>query len=85
MTGNTKKIIEATAEFLKPFGIYLGRVWHLDDIHRLCQRHGLKRLTNKEVHEVFELASEHNSGRLGITKVQLEAALLTYLQSRVEA
>ncbi len=82
MTAYPKRIVEAAAELLKPFGVYLGKVWHVDDIHQYCRRHGLRQLTNKEALEILEAASRHYTGRPGLSKVQLEAALISYLRVR---
>jgi hypothetical protein len=84
MPPRARRILDATSEFLKPFGLYLGKVWHIEDLHHLCHRYGVQKLSDAEAARIFEAASVHSSGRYGLSKVQLEAALVDYLREKVE-
>lgn len=76
------KIVEAAKEILKFHGYFIDNLWHVDDIHFICEQHDLLRLTNSEAMAVFELANESFDGETGISWPQLEKAVRNYHDRR---
>ena len=74
------KIIEAARELLKVFGYFVDNLWHVDDVHFICEQLGLKKLTDEEAMKVFIIANDHFDGETGISWPQLEAALHMYIK-----
>ena len=83
MTSSHKtKIVEAAREILKFHGYFMDNLWHVDDVHFICEQQSLPKLSNSEAMAVFELANEHFDGEAGISWPQLEKALRAYLERR---
>lgn len=74
------KIIEAAQQLLKEYGYFIDELWHVDDIHFICEQKNLKRLSKSEAMEVFEIAKEQFDGEHGISWPQLEKALGIFLE-----
>ena len=79
----TTKVIEATRELLKAFGYFVDNLWHVDDVHFICEQQGFMRITDLEAMEVFHIATMQFDGENGISWPQLERALRTYLQRKI--
>jgi hypothetical protein len=77
------KIIEATRELLKAFGYFVDNLWHVDDVHFICEQQGFLRLSDEEAMEVFHIANLQFDGETGVSWPQLERALRTYLQRQI--
>jgi hypothetical protein len=77
------KVIEATRELLKAFGYFVDNLWHVDDVHFICEQQSLTRITDSEAMEVFHIARIQFDGETGISWPQLERALRTYLQRKI--
>ena len=69
------KIIETSRELLKSFGYFVDNLWHVDDIHFICEQKNLPTLTDKEAMEVFIFANEQFEGEDGISWPQLEKSV----------
>lgn len=83
MTSSHKaKIVEAAKEILKFHGYFMDNLWHVDDIHFICEQHNLQKLSNSEAMAVFELANDNFDGETGISWPQLEKAVRAYLDHR---
>ena len=74
------KIIEAARDLLSSFGYYVGNLWHMDDVHFICEQHNWPTLSDIEAKEVFAITSEQFEGDIGISWPQLEKALRVYYQ-----
>lgn len=77
------KLIEAARELLKAYGYFVDNLWHVRDIHFICEQNNITRLGDKEAMEVFEIANEQFDGETGLTWPKLEQALQIYLQRKL--
>ncbi len=76
------RVIEATRELLKSFGYFVENLWHVDDVHFICEQNNLPLLTDEEAMGVFIIANEQFDGETGISWPQLEKALQLYLRRK---
>jgi hypothetical protein len=82
MDGKATKVVEAARELLKTFGYFVDNLWHVDDIHFICEQNNLARFSDEEAMEVFEIASQQFDGENGLSWPQLEKALRIYLHRK---
>jgi len=82
MKPKTTKIIEATRELLKTFGYFTDNLWHVDDVHFICEQKHFPKLSDDEAMEIFVIAGQQFDGETGISWPQLEKAIHTYLHRR---
>ncbi len=82
MNGLDVKIIEFARELLKSHGYFVDNLWHIDDIHFICEQNNLPNLTNKEAMEVFIIANEQFEGQTGLCWPQLENAVNSYFRRK---
>jgi hypothetical protein len=75
MNSDSSKIVDAAREVLKAFGYFIDNLWHVDDVHFICEQQQLPRITNEEAMQVFIIASQQFDGETGISWPQLEKAL----------
>jgi len=73
------KMVEAARELLKKSGYFVDNLWHVEDVHFICEQCNLSRISNEEAMEVFTIAHEQFDGENGLSWPQLEKALNTYL------
>jgi len=76
----SERLVAAAREVLKLNGYFVDNLWHIKDIHLLCEQTGLNPLSIDEAMMVFELANQQFDGEHGINWPQLERALHTYMQ-----
>lgn len=76
------KSIEFARELLKEHGYFVDNLWHIDDIHFICQQNNLPILTNKEAMEVFVIANEQFEGQTGLCWPQLEMAVNAFFRRK---
>lgn len=76
------EIIKTSRELLKSFGYFVDNLWHVDDIHLICEQKGFPQLTDKEAMEVFNIANKHFDGEDGMGWPQIEKALVYYLKRK---
>jgi len=80
------RIIEIITELLHSFGYFIGKLWHVEDIHSLCEREGWAKISDAEAMEVFVLTQERcHAATSGISRAQLEKTLRMYVESRMSA
>lgn len=79
----SEKIIEAARELLSSFGYYVANLWHIDDVHFICEQNQLPKLTDEEARDVFKIANEQFDGETGLSWPQLEKAVYTHLRRRL--
>jgi hypothetical protein len=82
MSGGDIKIIESARELLKAYGYFVDNLWHVDDIHFICEQKKLPTLTNNEAMEVFVIANEQFDGETGLCWPQLENAVNCYFRRK---
>jgi len=78
----TTKVIDATRDLLKAFGYFVDNLWHIDDVHFICEQQQLPKLTDQEAMEVFIIANQQFDGETGISWPQLEQSVHIYLKRR---
>ena len=76
----SEKIIEAARELLSSFGYFVGDLWHVDDIHFICEQNGWPEINDVEAKEVFAIATEQFDGDVGLSWPQLEKSLRVFYQ-----
>lgn len=74
------RVIEAARELLKEYGYFMEGLWHVEDIHFICEQKNLRKLTKDEAMEVFTIAHDQFDGEHGISWPQLEQALDIFLE-----
>lgn len=82
MSTRSTKITEAARELLKSFGYFVDNLWHVEDIHFICEQRELPSITDEEAMEVFYIANQQFDGEVGLSWPQLERALRTYLHRK---
>lgn len=82
MSNKCQEVLETSRELLKIYGYFVDNLWHVDDIHFICEQKNLQKITNKEAMEVFEIANEQFDGETGIGWPQLENALNIFLRRK---
>lgn len=75
-------LIEAARRVLQAAGYYVDHLWHVNDVHFICEQLHMEKLDSEAVNQVFAIASEHFDGETGISWPQLERALHLYQQRR---
>ena len=75
MYGQTIKLVETAREILKAQGYFIDNLWHIDDVHLLCEEKNLPCLTNEEAMEVFNFANQSFDGEMGLNWLQLGKAV----------
>lgn len=82
MQNHKTEFVEAAKELLRAAGYFVDKLWHIDDVHFICDQLGLGMLDDEEARQVFDIASETFDGECGISWPQLERALQVFLQRR---
>jgi len=82
MYGQAIKLVEAARELLKSHGYFVDNLWHVDDIHFICEEKNLPILSDDEAMEVFTIANEQFDGEFGISWPQLEKAVENYVKRK---
>ena len=75
-------IVEAARELLKSAGYFVDNLWHVDDVHFICEQQELPPISNEEALQVFLIAREQFEGEVGLSWPQLEKALRTFLHRK---
>jgi hypothetical protein len=68
-------LISAAKGVLQSAGYYVDHLWHVSDVHFLCEQLEMEKLGEGEVEQVFAIASEQFDGETGLSWPQLERAL----------
>ncbi len=82
MQQDSIKIVEAARELLRSAGYFVDNLWHIDDVHFICEQQELPSITDNEAAEVFLIAKDQFEGEVGLSWPRLEKALRTYLQRK---
>jgi hypothetical protein len=80
MDMETANIVDAAKTLLRSAGYCVDNLWHVDDVHFICEQQNLPRISNAEAMEVFSIAAGQFDGEMGISWPQLEKALRAHLQ-----
>ena len=76
------KIVEAARDLLKAYGYFIDNLWHVQDVHFICEQYRLPDITDAEAMEVFSIADEQFDGEEGLSWPKLEKALFTFLHRK---
>ena len=82
MTAYSTKLIEAARELLKASGYFVENLWHVADVHFMCDQLGVAPISDDEAMIVFAIANEQFDGETGVSWPKLEKALNIYLQRK---
>ena len=82
MDAKTVKIIEVARELLRSQGYCVDNLWHVEDVHFICEQSGIPKLSDEEAMEVYRIANEQFEGDTGLSWPKLEKALHTYLHRK---
>lgn len=74
-----QKFIHVAREVMKAEGYFVENLWHVDDVHFLCEQRGWPQLRHEEATAVFTVFSEIFDGECGLTWEKLEQATQIYL------
>lgn len=75
-------IVDATRALLKSFGYFVDHLWHINDVHFICEQHNLPKISDAEAMDVFTIATSQFDGEIGMSWPQIEAALGILLQKK---
>lgn len=73
------RFVETAKQVLQDYGYFIQHLWHIDDVHFLCEQKNWPTLTHEEAKSVFLIFSELYDGELGMTWNKLEQATQVYL------
>ena len=76
---NATRMVEAARELLRNSGYCVENLWHVEDVHFICEQNDLSKITDSEAMDVFKVAHDQFDGENGLSWPQLEKALNTYL------
>lgn len=79
MNSNQTKMVEAARELLRDLGFFVDNLWHVDDIHFICEQQDLPKLTHEEAMEVFRIANAQFDGESGLSWPQIEKAVHAFV------
>jgi hypothetical protein len=82
MNHQTIKITEAAREILKVHGYCVDHLWHIEDIHFICEQNNIPMVSDEEAMMIFGIAGEQFDGEAGLCWPQLEKALFTFLHRK---
>lgn len=82
MNNKNTQVLYSAKEILRVYGYFIDNLWHVDDIHFLCEQKKLPKITNREAMEVFIIANEQFDGEVGLCWARLEDALTQYLRRK---
>lgn len=71
--------ISSAREVLRTQGYFVQKLWHVDDVHLLCEQRGWPQLTHEDGLSVFAIFNELFDGGEGLTWERLEQATQIYL------
>lgn len=74
-----QRFIESAKGILQSYGYFIDHLWHVDDVHFLCEQRNWPKLDHEEARAVFAIFSELYDGELGMTWAKLEQATQVYL------
>lgn len=73
------KLIHSSLELLNQYGYFTQCMWHVNDIHLLCEQKHWPALTHMEARSVFDIFAELFEGDQGLTWSKLEQATQVFL------
>lgn len=73
------KLVEMAREILRSEGYFVDNLWHVDDVHLICDDKGYPKLSNEEAMEILKTANENFEGEFGVNWPQLERAVASYI------
>ncbi len=78
--------IHSAREVLRVQGYFVENLWHVDDVHFLCEQRGWPQMEHEEARGVFTVFNELFDGEQGLTWEKLEKATQIYLaqQGRIQ-
>lgn len=79
MENTTIRFVEAAKNILQEYGYFIQHLWHVDDVHFLCEQRSWPKLDHEEARAVFLIFSELYDGELGMTWAKLEQATQVFL------
>jgi hypothetical protein len=82
MDKETADIVNAAKALLRSAGYCMDNLWHVDDVHFICEQQNLPKVSDTEAMEVFTIVAKQFDGETGISWPQLEKALRAYLQRK---
>ena len=74
-----KKLVQSSTDVMNEYGYFTQCLWHVDDIHLLCQQRHWPKLSHDEARAVFSIFAELYDGDQGLTWSKLEQATQVYL------
>lgn len=75
----SERVVTLARTVLREHGYFVDNLWHISDIHFLCEQQNLPPLRDAEAMEVFTIANAAFDGEHGMSWPQLERALARYL------
>lgn len=79
MYGQTIKSVEEARQVLKTQGYFVDNLWHVDDIHFICEEKGYPELSDSEAMSIFFIANQNFDGEVGLGWPQLEREIVKYI------
>lgn len=72
-------MVEAARHMLKESGYFVENLWHVDDVHFLCEQRNWPDLSHEEAKSVFAVFNELFNDEPGMNWQKLEQATQVYL------
>lgn len=74
MENATIRFVETAKDLLQEYGYFIQHMWHVDDVHFLCEQRNWPKLSHEEAKAVFLIFSELYDGELGMTWAKAAAS-----------
>ncbi len=82
MERNAADVVDAAKKLLKSYGYCVSHLWHVSDVHCLCEQNNLPPISDADAMDVLMLTSKQFDGETGISWPQLERALRLFMRHR---
>jgi len=79
---HSTKIITTAMGLLRQFGYFVDQLWHVNDVHLICEQKNLPKISDAEAMEVFAIMGDNFDGDSGISWSALDKALHTYIERK---
>jgi hypothetical protein len=82
MNDKNDKLVEVAKDILRTHGYFVDNLWHVNDVHFLCEQNDIDKLTDEEAMQVFGVANDQFDGETGLSWPRIEKALYSFLNRK---
>ncbi len=82
MNEKNDKLVEVAKDILRTHGYFVDNLWHINDVHFICEQNNIAKLSDKEAMEVFAVANDQFDGEHGFSWPRIEKAVFAFLNRK---